>query len=146
MRGSGIPVVVRSCRRRGTRGAGRHGGIASGAEPEPRVPDHGGEQRLRRHHRQPPARRAPVEQSATIISRRCAPGRYGECGWRQTGARTDGSPGTYENSFRGDMHSHTIAAQIEDVAIQVSLTGEVPAWRPRIGYMYFGAQDEQGTP
>ena len=46
------------------------------------------------------------------------------------------------NSFSGDLHSYKITAQIEDVAVDVSLTGEVPAWRPRTGHIYFGPQDE----
>jgi hypothetical protein len=47
-----------------------------------------------------------------------------------------------ENSFDGDLHSYKITAQIEDVAVDVSLTGEVPAWRPGTGHVYFGSKDE----
>jgi hypothetical protein len=46
------------------------------------------------------------------------------------------------NSFSGDLHSYKITAQIEDVAVDVSLTGEVPAWRPRTGHIYFGPHGE----
>jgi predicted secreted hydrolase len=46
------------------------------------------------------------------------------------------------NSFSGDLHTYKILAQVEDIALDVSLTGEVPAWRPRTGHMYFGAHDE----
>jgi hypothetical protein len=47
-----------------------------------------------------------------------------------------------DNSFSGDLHTYRITAQIEDIAVDVSLTGEVPAWRPRTGHMYFGPHDE----
>jgi len=46
------------------------------------------------------------------------------------------------NSFSGDLRTYTIVAQVEDIALDVGLTGEVPAWRPRTGHMYFGAHDE----
>ena len=46
------------------------------------------------------------------------------------------------NSFSGDLHTYKILAQVEDIALDVSLTGEVPPWRPRTGHMYFGAHDE----
>jgi hypothetical protein len=45
-----------------------------------------------------------------------------------------------DESFAGDLHTYQITAQIEDVAVDVSLTGEVPAWRPRTGHMYFGSE------
>jgi hypothetical protein len=48
-----------------------------------------------------------------------------------------------DNSFSGDLHSYKIVAQIEDVAVDVTLTGEVPAWRPRTGHWYFGSQDDK---
>jgi hypothetical protein len=46
------------------------------------------------------------------------------------------------NSFSGDLRTYKIIAQVDDVAVEVSLTGEVPAWRPRTGHWYFGANDE----
>jgi hypothetical protein len=46
------------------------------------------------------------------------------------------------NTFSGDLHTYTITATVDNVEIQVSLTGEVPAWRPQTGHMYFGANDE----
>jgi hypothetical protein len=46
------------------------------------------------------------------------------------------------NTFSGDLHIYRISAEIDDVAVTVSLTGEVPAWRPATGHMYFGADDE----
>jgi hypothetical protein len=47
-----------------------------------------------------------------------------------------------DNSFSGDLHSYKITARIEDIAVDVSLTGEIPAWRPDTGHMYFGPQGE----
>jgi hypothetical protein len=47
-----------------------------------------------------------------------------------------------DNSFSGDLHRYTITARIEEIVVDVSLTGEVPAWRPGTGHMYFGPQDE----
>jgi predicted secreted hydrolase len=46
------------------------------------------------------------------------------------------------NSFSGDLHTYKIAAKAGDVAVDVSLTGEVPAWRPGTGHLYFGPHDE----
>lgn len=46
------------------------------------------------------------------------------------------------NSFSGDLHSYTITAEIEDVTVNVILSGEVPSWRPRTGHIYFGPHDE----
>jgi hypothetical protein len=46
------------------------------------------------------------------------------------------------NTFGGDLHTYTITAKVEDIEVEVSLTGEVPAWRPQTGHMYFGANDE----
>ena len=48
-----------------------------------------------------------------------------------------------DNSFSGDLHSYTITARIDDIAVDVNLTGEIRAWRPRTGHMYFGAQGER---
>jgi predicted secreted hydrolase len=47
-----------------------------------------------------------------------------------------------DNSFSGDLHSYKITAHIEDVAVDVNLVGEVPAWRQATGHMYFGTHDE----
>jgi len=46
------------------------------------------------------------------------------------------------NSFVGDLRTYKIIATVDDIAVEVSLTGEVPAWRPRTGHWYFGANDE----
>jgi hypothetical protein len=47
-----------------------------------------------------------------------------------------------ENVFSGDLHTYTIKAKGEDVEVDVTLTGEVPAWRPETGYWYFGEHEE----
>ncbi|MCW2760106.1 MAG: hypothetical protein JWR85_307 [Marmoricola sp.] len=47
-----------------------------------------------------------------------------------------------ENLFAGDLHTYTIRARVEEVRIEVTLTGQVPAWRPETGYWYFGDRDE----
>jgi len=47
-----------------------------------------------------------------------------------------------DNSFSGDLQTYRITARIEEVTVDVKLTTEIPAWRPRTGYMYFGPNDE----
>jgi hypothetical protein len=47
-----------------------------------------------------------------------------------------------DNSFSGDLRTYKIVAKVDEVDVEVSLTGEVPAWRPRTGHWYFGANDE----
>lgn len=47
------------------------------------------------------------------------------------------------NYFRGDLHDYEIHAENEDMAVDVRLTGEVPAWRPGTGYLYFGEKKER---
>jgi hypothetical protein len=46
------------------------------------------------------------------------------------------------NVFTGDLHTYQVSATIDDIAIEVNLTGEVPPWRPATGHWYFGANDE----
>jgi hypothetical protein len=47
-----------------------------------------------------------------------------------------------QNVFAGNLHTYTIRAQVDEVAIDVVLTGQVPAWRPETGVFLFGRQDE----
>jgi hypothetical protein len=47
-----------------------------------------------------------------------------------------------DNSFSGDLHTYKIVAKIDDIAVEVSLTGEIQPWRPGTGHLYFGAEDE----
>lgn len=44
-----------------------------------------------------------------------------------------------ENRFTGDLHTYRIQATAEEISADVTLTGEVPPWRPATGYMLFGA-------
>jgi hypothetical protein len=44
-----------------------------------------------------------------------------------------------DNRFTGDLHSYRITAALEEIEVDVTLTGTVPAWRPETGYMLFGA-------
>jgi hypothetical protein len=46
------------------------------------------------------------------------------------------------NVFAGDLHTYTIRAQVNDVEVDITLTGQVPAWRPETGYFLFGEQGE----
>src|SRR6266567_535129 len=43
-----------------------------------------------------------------------------------------------ENRFTGDLHTYRILARAEEISVDVTLTGEVPPWRPSTGYMLFG--------
>jgi hypothetical protein len=43
-----------------------------------------------------------------------------------------------ENRFTGDLHTYQITATVDDIAVDVTLEGEVPPWRPETGYMLFG--------
>jgi hypothetical protein len=46
------------------------------------------------------------------------------------------------NSFKGDLRTYKIIAKVDDIAVEVGLTGEIPAWRPGTGHWYFGARGE----
>jgi hypothetical protein len=43
-----------------------------------------------------------------------------------------------ENRFSGDLHTYRISATLDEIAVDVTLVGEVPSWRPETGYMLFG--------
>jgi hypothetical protein len=47
-----------------------------------------------------------------------------------------------DNTFAGDLHTYTIRARVEEIDIDVTLTGQVPAWRPETGYFLFGEDGE----
>jgi len=47
-----------------------------------------------------------------------------------------------DNMFAGDLHTYTIKARVQDVEVDVTLVGQVPAWRPETGYWFFGEQSE----
>jgi hypothetical protein len=44
-----------------------------------------------------------------------------------------------DNRFTGDLHTYRIVATAEELSVDVTLTGEISAWRPATGYMLFGA-------
>jgi hypothetical protein len=46
------------------------------------------------------------------------------------------------NVFAGDLHTYTIRAGVEEVEVDITLTGQVPAWRPETGYWLFGEEGE----
>ena len=56
--------------------------------------------------------------------------------WRAAKDRADVRLG--DNRFAGDLHLYRIEATAEELAVDVTLTGEVPPWRPATGYMLFG--------
>ena len=43
------------------------------------------------------------------------------------------------NRFVGDLNRYHITATIEEISVDIELTGDVPAWRPKSGHLYFGA-------
>jgi predicted secreted hydrolase len=47
------------------------------------------------------------------------------------------------NSFKGDLHTYRITATVEELSVDVSLTGQTEAWRPGTGYIFYGRAEEQ---
>lgn len=47
------------------------------------------------------------------------------------------------NRFAGDLHSYRITAAIEEIFVEIELTGAVRAWRPKSGHLYFGADGRE---
>jgi predicted secreted hydrolase len=47
-----------------------------------------------------------------------------------------------DNAFAGDLHTYTIRARVEEIEVDVTLTGQVPAWRRETGYFLFGEEGE----
>jgi hypothetical protein len=45
-----------------------------------------------------------------------------------------------ENRLVGDLHCYRIHATAEEISVDVTLTGEVPPWRPSTGYMLLGVE------
>ncbi|MET8939089.1 hydroxyneurosporene dehydrogenase [Streptomyces rubiginosohelvolus] len=43
-----------------------------------------------------------------------------------------------DHSFSGDLHTYRITAELDGVSVDVTLTGEVPSWRPGTGHWWFG--------
>jgi hypothetical protein len=48
-----------------------------------------------------------------------------------------------DNVFAGDLHTYTIRAHAEEVEVDITLTGQVPAWRPETGQFVFGDEGEK---
>jgi hypothetical protein len=47
------------------------------------------------------------------------------------------------NRFVGDLNRYHITATIEEISVDIELTGDVPAWRPKSGHLYFGAEGRE---
>jgi len=47
-----------------------------------------------------------------------------------------------KNYFRGDLKKYQIHLEDDDLTVDVELTGTVPSWRPKTGYIYFGDNNE----
>ncbi len=47
-----------------------------------------------------------------------------------------------DNRFEGDLHTYRITATAEEVSVAVTLTGQIPPWRPATGHLVFGANRE----
>ncbi len=48
-----------------------------------------------------------------------------------------------DNAFAGDLHTYKVRASVEDVEVDITLIGQVPAWRPETGYWLFGEEGER---
>jgi hypothetical protein len=44
------------------------------------------------------------------------------------------------NRFVGDLNRYRITATIEEISVDIELIGQVRAWRPKSGHLYFGAE------
>ena len=44
--------------------------------------------------------------------------------------------------FKGDLHTYDIYFKNENLEVNVKLVGNVPAWRPETGYIFFGDKEE----
>jgi hypothetical protein len=42
------------------------------------------------------------------------------------------------NTFSGDLHTYRIHTEVDGVVADVTLTGQVPSWRPETGHIEFG--------
>ena len=47
------------------------------------------------------------------------------------------------NRFVGDLNRYHITAAIEEISVDIELTGDVPAWRPKSGHSYFGVEGRE---
>jgi hypothetical protein len=44
------------------------------------------------------------------------------------------------NHFVGDLNRYHITATIEEISVDIELSGQVRAWRPKSGHLYFGTE------
>ena len=47
------------------------------------------------------------------------------------------------NAFSGDLHRYHLVVKLPELSADLTLTGEVPSWRPKAGHIGFGAKDEK---
>src|SRR5258708_2044994 len=47
------------------------------------------------------------------------------------------------NRCFGDLNHYHITATIEEISVDIELTGEVRAWRPKSGHLYFGREGRE---
>jgi hypothetical protein len=47
------------------------------------------------------------------------------------------------NRFVGDLDRYHIRATIEEISVDIELSGRVRAWRPKSGHIYFGAEGRE---
>ena len=48
--------------------------------------------------------------------------------------------GTGDSVFAGDLHTYPVGARVEEAEVDITLTGQVPAWRPETGHWRFGEE------
>jgi hypothetical protein len=48
-----------------------------------------------------------------------------------------------DNRFTGDLHTYRIQVSIDEITVDVTLVGEVRAWRPQTGYLLYGARRDK---
>jgi hypothetical protein len=46
------------------------------------------------------------------------------------------------NRFEGDLHEYRIQATADELSVDMTLTGQIPPWRPATGHMLFGPEHE----
>ena len=67
--------------------------------------------------------------------------KFDPAAWTSAKDRADVRIG--DNRFTGDLHTYRIIAAADEIAVDITLEGEVPAWRPETGYMLFGADQKR---
>jgi hypothetical protein len=62
---------------------------------------------------------------------------YAPDSWQASTSTADVRIG--ENRFSGDLHTYRIQATVDEITVDVTLVGQVRAWRPQTGYLLYGA-------